>query len=515
MVFDGRSGKAYENAAVVMHAALPKGKTAVIGIINIFEPSEGDVLTFRGTGFSAAEVLVNGKSRSFPEYIAEKKLDTKLPLVANYGGAMINVSFREVDAANGKVEFFAPLFKGVQYRHAKPLGDYLQAFLEQKPQGIEDRLMFSCNCVLNYLYSGLEGKRTTGFTGPITFGEVGYQLLNQTAVYLEIVTANLAERLRAETAARRSQRMLATLMDTMPDPVFYKDADLRLRGCNKAYEEFAGLPKEKILGRTVHDIFPPEVARVFTARNDELLPGGGSRTYELGVPDRSGGLRHTVVHTATFTASGGRVGGIVGVISDVTELRRASDELKLFRDLIESSTDAIMISLPEDGRLIDVNHSACERFGYSRLELLGMKVPDIRTGLPRAEDWRELVARIRSAPFLLEEVPHRRKNGETFPAEVNVKYVTLNGKDYLVAILRDITERKKMEAAMQEVQTLQGLIPICAGCKKIRNDKGYWERVETYISQRSTVRFSHGLCEECTKKIYGNEEWFKASEHKP
>jgi YesN/AraC family two-component response regulator len=84
---------------------------------------------------------------------------------------------------------------------------------------------------------------------------------------------------------------------------------------------------------------------------------------------------------------------------------------------------------------------------------------------------------------------------------------------------RHLEEQRKLleelQAAAAKIKTLSGLLPICAGCKKIRNDKGYWERVETYISQRSTVRFSHGLCEECTKKIYGNEEWFKASEHKP
>jgi len=439
-------------------------------------------------------------------------MDTRLPLVADYGGAMINVSFRGADAESGKVEFFAPLFKDVEYRHAKPVGDYLRTFMDQKPQGIDTRLIFSCNCVLNYLYSGLEGKRTTGFIGPITFGEVAYQLLNQTAVYLEITTANLAERLRAETAIRRRQRLFDTLIDAMPDPVFYKDPDGRLRGCNKAYERLAGLPKEKLLGRTVHEIFPRETADIFYSKNQEQFREGGGQNYEIGLPAANGEVRHMFVHSASFPAAGGGVGGIVGVISDVTELRRTSDELKLFRDLIESSIDSILISLPADGRIIDVNRSACEQFGYSKREFLELKVPDIRVSPLKEDNWQALSARVKARSFLRDEAPHRRRDGATFPAEVNIKHVVISGKDYFVAILRDISERKKMEAAMQEVQALQGLIPICANCKKVRNDKGYWERVETYISQRSPARFSHGLCEECSKKLYGNEKWFKSGE---
>jgi len=510
LVFDGRTGKAYKDAAVVMHAELPKGRTAVVGIINIFEPSDGDVLTFRENGFSAREVLVNGKPAGLRRYIEEKGLDTRLPLVASYGGAMINVSFQ--DASGEEVKFFAPVFKGVEYRHAKPVGDYLRAFMDLKPQGIADRVMFSCNCILNYIHSGLEGKRTTGFTGPITFGEVGYQLLNQTAVYIEIVTANLAERLRAEAAMRRQSRLMGTLMDTIPDPVFYKGVDGRLLGCNKAYEEFAGLPAEKILGRTVRDLFPADQADAYEARNRELLAAPGSLTYELKIRDKAGETRTVIVNAATFSAAGGVVGGIVGVIRDVTELRRTSDDLRLFRDLIESSTDAIMILAPRDGRFLDVNVSACESLGYSKPELLEMRFPEICSGLPPDYDWNAEAERVKAAPSLLLSLTHLRKNGSVFPAEASVKYAVLGGKEYLVAIMRDVSERKKMEAAVKEVHTLQGLIPICANCKKVRNDKGYWERVETYISQRSGAQFSHGLCEECIVKLYGNEDWYKAGE---
>ena len=55
---------------------------------------------------------------------------------------------------------------------------------------------------------------------------------------------------------------------------------------------------------------------------------------------------------------------------------------------------------------------------------------------------------------------------------------------------------------MREIKSLSGLIPICCSCKNVRNDEGYWEQVETYVKNRSSAEFSHGICPECYKKLY-------------
>jgi len=71
---------------------------------------------------------------------------------------------------------------------------------------------------------------------------------------------------------------------------------------------------------------------------------------------------------------------------------------------------------------------------------------------------------------------------------------------------RDLAEREglieRLRNALSDVKTLRGLIPICASCKKIRDDQGYWERIETYISERSEAEFSHGICPGCMKELY-------------
>ncbi len=68
---------------------------------------------------------------------------------------------------------------------------------------------------------------------------------------------------------------------------------------------------------------------------------------------------------------------------------------------------------------------------------------------------------------------------------------------------------EELTEALNRVTTLSGLIPICAHCKKIRDDKGYWKQLEHYIEKHSEASFSHGICPDCADKLYGEEDWYK------
>ncbi len=183
-VFNGKTGESSDQKAIVMHCAIEEGRTASINIINLFKQGSGDLITFEKTGFSVTDCLVNGERQNFAEYLTSIKADTRLPLVANYSGAKVNVSFQSVNTDTKTVELYAPVFTGVEYRIAASVPNYVQEFTHALPANAHTD--FSCNCILNFLYSELEGKVTPGMAGPVTFGEVAYQLLNQTLVYLEI-----------------------------------------------------------------------------------------------------------------------------------------------------------------------------------------------------------------------------------------------------------------------------------------------------------------------------------------
>lgn len=181
----GSTGEFAENKVVVMDVPLAPEKFAQIDIVNLFQQGKTASITFEDTGFNAGSCHIDGKPGNLADYLIENNCDTRLPLVANYSGAMINVSIKHINRETRKVEFYAPVFPGIEYRVAEPIDDYITAFLAALPQ-LNSSIVFSCNCILNYLYSDLQGKRTGKVVGPITYGEIGYQLLNQTLVYLTI-----------------------------------------------------------------------------------------------------------------------------------------------------------------------------------------------------------------------------------------------------------------------------------------------------------------------------------------
>jgi PAS domain S-box-containing protein len=107
-----------------------------------------------------------------------------------------------------------------------------------------------------------------------------------------------------------------------------------------------------------------------------------------------------------------------------------------------------------------------------------------------------------------------KKDGTVFPVSVVSSPIFENGNVVAaVTAFRDITSRKEIEQereqlllayedALHNIKTLKGLMPICASCKRIRDDKGYWNQIESYIQQHSDAEFSHGICPECAKRIY-------------
>jgi hypothetical protein len=183
---NGASGDVLTDKAAVLHVNLPKGKIAQMSIVNIFSADpKNPVVTFPEDGFRVKNCFVDGKETVFADYIAKNNIDTKLPLVGDYSGAGVNISVKSVD--DGIVNLYAPVFNGIEYRFADAIPDYVEAFHGKIDEIANKDSVFACNCILNFLYGNLKGKNLGGFYGPITFGEVAWQLLNQTLVYLQII----------------------------------------------------------------------------------------------------------------------------------------------------------------------------------------------------------------------------------------------------------------------------------------------------------------------------------------
>jgi PAS domain S-box-containing protein len=196
----------------------------------------------------------------------------------------------------------------------------------------------------------------------------------------------------------------------------------------------------------------------------------------------------------------------------VADLQIKADRADVYyKSLFENSSTIKMIIDPENGQVLDVNISACRFYGYTKKNFLNLKITDINTLSPEQVFHEMNRARLENRNHFL--FRHRLANGEIKDVEVFSGPIIFGGKKVLYSIIHDISERKMLETererlieslekAFEEIKTLKGILPICSSCKKIRDDKGYWQQIESYISDHSDAEFTHSLCPDCIKKLY-------------
>lgn len=180
------SNNKYEKNAVAIHTKISKNKVARTEIINLYEQGNGDVIKFPEKGFNSNICFVNGQKQSLYNYMVDNKIKESLPLVANYSGANINISII-LDHENKKANLFAPVFSDVEYKFAKSTEvNYISEFNKTLETIDTENIVFNCNCLMNYFNFELAGVKLKNISGPITFGEIAYQLVNSTFIYLVI-----------------------------------------------------------------------------------------------------------------------------------------------------------------------------------------------------------------------------------------------------------------------------------------------------------------------------------------
>lgn len=133
-----------------------------------------------------------------------------------------------------------------------------------------------------------------------------------------------------EKEPRQQKDFLNTLLETIANPIFYKDTDGKYTGCNRAFEEFIGASRSQVIGKTVFDMGPKYIADQYHEKDTELFTNPGKQRYEWKVMRTDGELRDVIFDKATLHDATGAVTGLVGVISDITERKHAE---KLVRDL--------------------------------------------------------------------------------------------------------------------------------------------------------------------------------------
>ena len=256
------------------------------------------------------------------------------------------------------------------------------------------------------------------------------------------VGSDITERKRGEEALRR----FGAAMDAITDAIYLVDRtsmrfvhinDTACRMRNQTREEMLALGPEGVLS-----IPRAELERIY---DDVIAGGGAAEPLEL-LRTRPDGSKVWVELRRHAQRSGDRW-TIVTMVRDITVRKKTGEALKLFRALIDQSSDAIEVVDPDTFRFLDVNQKGCLDLGYSREEMLSLNVFDVDSQLDRSTS-TQMVQSLRKSGSIVIEGRHRRKDGSEFPVEVSLKYIQL-GREYVLSIARDITERKQIERALR------------------------------------------------------------------
>ena len=180
--------------------------------------------------------------------------------------------------------------------------------------------------------------------------------------------------------------------------------------------------------------------------------------------------------------------------AELTETNRALiDSEERFRCLSDAGLEGIVFS--EKGTIVEVNNACCEMFGYLLSEVISKTAIDFI-----APEEREKVALHMSSGLEQSYTTSGiKKDGTTFPIEIQGRMFSYKGRSVRVSAIRDLTRQKQAE---EEINTLRNILPICLFCKKVRDDKGYWEKVDIYMQKYYNADISHGICPECARIHY-------------
>ena len=231
---------------------------------------------------------------------------------------------------------------------------------------------------------------------------------------------------------------------------------------------------------------------------------------------RDKGIIQVEIKSSPIRDADGNIIGGIEVVRDITQRtlmeERLQESEERFRNLFDHAHDMIQ-SVAVDGHYVFANAAWLKTMGYSWDELQDITIFDVLhpSCVPHCGESFSKVMSGESIDNV--EAIFVTKNGQQLSVEGNVHPRFFKGKVIATqGIFRNITDRKlaelkqeqlvlRLQSALDNIKILSGLLPICAWCKKIRDDGGYWKKVEDYIKEHTDASFTHGICPECLKKV--------------
>jgi PAS domain S-box-containing protein len=306
------------------------------------------------------------------------------------------------------------------------------------------------------------------------------------------------------------------IFDTIQDGIIVLNRDQSIVYANRWIQQkydFAG----PLIGQQCHRVFH---GQEMTCPECPCWPPASTRTTHpkrIAYPSEQKPEAWLELHMQRLEDGSGHRIGAIGHIKDITERKRNENLLmeEVIRQqlLVDQSRDGIVV-LDEKGKVFEANRKYAQMLGYSLEEVMELHVWDWDARWNKAQLLEMAASVDDSGDHFVTK--HRRKDGSVYDVEISTSGTKYRGRKLIFCICRDITERKRAEAekeqliaklqsALNEIKTLRGILPLCSYCKKIRDDKGYWERVDVYIHKYLQADITHGICPECMQKHFPEE----------
>jgi PAS domain S-box-containing protein len=254
---------------------------------------------------------------------------------------------------------------------------------------------------------------------------------------------------------KKAKRQIQYILNNTKDVIFQVDFEGNYIYCNEAAEKLTGYPAAQLLRMNITQLVAPEhlsmVKERLQRRQAEEADG---KPFEVLVQHKDGHLIWTELTTGKVCDSQDQIVAVQGVARDITERKQAAEALKLFRALMDQANDTVEVLDPKTGRFLDVNAKAAQIYGYTKEEYLGLTVFEVDPQFAQAghNAWKAHLEALQQSGFLVFETEHRRKDRSLFPVEINASFIRLE-RDYILAVVRDITERKRTEEILQESES--------------------------------------------------------------
>ncbi len=350
---------------------------------------------------------------------------------------------------------------------------------------------------------------------------------DESVEFVLVVARDLTKHKRMEDDVRRSEEQLERILQTTPSGMTIVDLSGKIFFANKTAERLLGLETKMHSKQHYYNDLQTRILTVdgkpFPEKDlpyiQVMMTGEPVFGLEHAV-EKHGGQRVILsVNAAPLHDYQGKVVGIISALTDITKLKLAEESARKneqqFRDLADSISD-VFFAVDSQLQCTYWNKASETLTGVQASSAIGKPITRI---IPHISESQidELCREALKTQSTRTLVSKFKFNGKVHYFDINV----YPGKQGISVFLKDVSERMyaererdrlitELQDALTKVKTLSGLLPICAFCKKIRDDTGYWHQVESYIKEHSEANFSHGVCPACAQEHY--PEYFKENQ---